>query len=328
MNSLPPASGPRRARFPQDVPQITELVELCFHDVMDYSSRRMLRDVRWIARMGDAAWGIARLTGSVNPSEWLANSVWEEQGRVVGNVTLTRRAPEESAWLVSNVSVHPDYRGRSIARALVSHALGDIRRRGGRKAYLQVNEANESAVRIYRELGFKEIGRRIAWFCASAENPNPPDEKSGAPGVQIAVRAASEWREEFTFWKEVSPHGVSWNVPLTADSFRPSLWKRIEQALDGETERHFLARREGRMEAALSASRRLSGWDGVLVQRPDTGGAVEKGLLAAAWKIFPADQNVLLETTPQAGAASLTELGFRKRRTFIWMRYTFDGGDP
>jgi ribosomal protein S18 acetylase RimI-like enzyme len=328
MNSLPPASGPRRARFPQDVPQITELVELCFQDVMDYSSRRMLRDVRWIAQMGDAAWGIARLLRSVNPAEWLANLVWEEQGRIVGNVTLTRRAPEEDAWLISNVAVHPDYRHRSIARVLVSHALEEIRRRGGRKAYLQVDEANESAVRVYRGLGFEEISRRLAWFRSYAENPHPPSDPGSVPGFRVAIRAASEWSEEFALWRDVSPHGVAWNAPLTEQSFRPSFWKRMEQALDGEAERHFLARREERVEAALSAFTRPSGWEGVLIQRPETGGKVEEGLLAAAWKVFPAEHNVLLETTPQARDSTLTELGFRKRRTFIWMRYTFDGGAP
>jgi ribosomal protein S18 acetylase RimI-like enzyme len=315
-------SGPRPARYPRDVPQITRLVELCFADVLDYTSRRMLQDVRDIAEMGGLAWRLARLVGGVRPEEWLLGSVWEENGRIAGNATLTCRAPEPGAWLLSNVAVHPDFRRRGIAHSLVRHALAAVRGRGGRNLYLQVDAANETATRLYRELGFVEIGRRTAWTRAREERKPPAPDSS----VRVSVRKPSDWKDEFALWKEVSPAGTAWNTPLVKGAFRPSLARAFEYFLTGERELHVLARRDGRVVAALSAYSHLSGWEGALVQRRGTGGAVERELLDAAWRVFPPDRSILLETTPEAPDDSLIQLGFQKRRIFIWMRYTFNGG--
>jgi ribosomal protein S18 acetylase RimI-like enzyme len=326
MNLPPSASGPRPARFPQDVPRITRLIETGFGSVLDYSSRQMLRDVRAVAERGDLVWDLSHRFGVIQPDEWAHASVWDEAGMLAGNATITRRAPEQAAWLISNVAVLPEYRRRGIARALVRHALGTIRGEGGRKIYLQVDAVNESALRMYREIGFEEIGGRIAWLRPREERRIRKAEEEAAPPCAFALRKASEWVEEFALWKEVSPHGMAWNTPLSASAFRPSLRKSLEWFLAGETEKHFLARCGGRVEAALSGFGRYAGWEGVLIQREGTQGRVEAGLLEEAGKFFSSDQSLLLETATGASAETLVQLGFQKRRTFIWMRYTFEGG--
>jgi ribosomal protein S18 acetylase RimI-like enzyme len=316
----------RSARFPQDVPSITTLVELCFAGVLDYSSRVMLRDVRALAGMGVLAWRVAERIGMIQSDEWKLACVWDEAGRITGNVTITRRPSERDAWLIANVAVHPDYRRRGIARAVVRYALEMIRHRGGRKVYLQVDAANESAVRMYREIGFSEIGGRTAWLRGREELKSPPSRGPRSPAWSFSEREPSEWADEFRLWKEISPHGSSWNTPLSERAIRPSLWRNLEWMMAGERENHFIARCGGRVEAALSAYSRLPGWEGVLIQREGTQGKVEAELLESAWKVFPRDQSLLLETLPEASGEILVQLGFQKRRTFIWMRYTFDGG--
>jgi hypothetical protein len=179
---------------------------------------------------------------------------------------------------------------------------------------------------MYREIGFEEIGGRIAWLRPREERRIRKAEEEAAPPCAFALRKASEWVEEFALWKEVSPHGMAWNTPLSASAFRPSLRKSLEWFLAGETEKHFLARCGGRVEAALSGFGRYAGWEGVLIQREGTQGRVEAGLLEEAGKFFSSDQSLLLETATGASAETLVQLGFQKRRTFIWMRYTFEGG--
>jgi len=147
-----------------------------------------------------------------------------------------------------------------------------------------------------------------------------------ASALTVSIRKWGEWEEEYALWKEVSPSGSAWNTPLMKSTFRPALWNRLEGILSGDRELHVLARRGGRLEAALSAYGRFSGWEGVLIQRPGTGGAVERELLDAVGRVFPPDQAVLLETTPAVSDESLIQLGFQRRRIFIWMRYTFPGG--
>jgi ribosomal protein S18 acetylase RimI-like enzyme len=326
MSAAPPTAGARRARFPQDIPQITELVELCFSESLDYPSRRMLRDVRAVARMGPAAWYLSRLLGAVREEEWLLASVWQEGERVVANANLTRRPGQERAWLLTNVAVHPGFRRRGIARALVEHAMDSVRAQGGREIYLQVDGENESAVRIYAELGFAEIGRRTAWLRAGGERRPPRTEAPAA--CRVSERRSSQWKQEYALWREISPEGSAWNAPLAEENFRPSLRRWIERTIEGETEKHFLARCGSRVEAALAARSRPSGWEGVLIQREGTRGNVEQGLLQTAWEVFAPEQTVLLEALPEASGDSLVQLGFRKRRTFLWMRYTFPGGAP
>jgi ribosomal protein S18 acetylase RimI-like enzyme len=327
--AMPPSdkfSGPRRASFPRDVPQIAVLVELGFDRTLDYSSRMVLRNVRWIAERGELFWKLSLLTGSMNPEEWALGTVWEEAGRVVGNLTLTRRAPETGAWLMSNVAVHPDFRRRGVGRGMIRFALEEIRSRGGRNVYLQVDAGNETALRMYRELGFGEIGCRISWTRGAGPAPDGSPAGGGDPSYRITPRRGPEWRTEFALWKALSPAGFAWNTPLTEGIFRPSAGRALEQALGGESEKHFLAWRGERVAASLYAVRRISGWEGFLMQSEGTGGGVERMLLKAAWNGAVPDRNCLLETVPESSGEVLAELGFVRRRTFIWMRYTFDGG--
>jgi GNAT superfamily N-acetyltransferase len=309
------------------VPSITQLVELGFDRTLDYSSRYVLRNMRWIAERGEIFWKLSVLFGTVNPEEWAFGSVWEEAGRVVGNITLTRRTPEIGAWLMSNIAVHPDFRRRGVGRGMVRFALEDIRSRGGKNVYLQVDAENETAVRMYRELGFGEIGRRISW----TRGPGPGaggDPSRGDPSYRIAPRRALEWREEYALWKAISPAGFAWNTPLSEGIFHPSAGKWLEQALLGESQKHFLAWRGGRVAASLYVIRHSSGWEGFLVQEEGTGGVVERPLWKEAWNGAAPDVNCLLETVPESSSYVLSEMGFQKRRSFVWMRYTFEGGGP
>jgi hypothetical protein len=86
--------------------------------------------------------------------------VWIEQGRVVGNVSL-RRAVEWGGFFVGNLAVHPDWRGRGIASALMETVLEAISTRGGRWVGLEVRADNQVARRLYAQLGFREVGRTL-----------------------------------------------------------------------------------------------------------------------------------------------------------------------
>jgi hypothetical protein len=78
--------------------------------------------------------------------------------------------------------------------------------------------------------------------------------------------------------------------------------------------------------AALFTVQRLYGWEGFLIQNESSGGSLEEAFWNAAWRDSIPKVNCLLETTPEASATALEQLGFQKRRTFQWMRYTFKGG--
>jgi len=56
---------------------------------------------------------------------------------------------------IQNVGVTPDHRGKGIGSALVLQALHGFRRAGLGKAVLEVTAQNESAIQLYRKLGFR-----------------------------------------------------------------------------------------------------------------------------------------------------------------------------
>ncbi len=56
---------------------------------------------------------------------------------------------------IQNVGVLPSYRGLGLGRALIRRALGGFCQAGLHRAYLEVTAGNDSAIRLYREVGFR-----------------------------------------------------------------------------------------------------------------------------------------------------------------------------
>jgi len=75
---------------------------------------------------------------------------------------LSRRVVDEAEILT--VAIAPESRGRGFSRPLLLHHLGELGRRGVRRVHLEVEEGNGPALRLYRALGFTEVGRRAAYY--------------------------------------------------------------------------------------------------------------------------------------------------------------------
>jgi hypothetical protein len=56
---------------------------------------------------------------------------------------------------IQNLGVIPTYRGLGLGRALIRQALEGFYQAGLRRAYLEVTADNASAIRLYREVGFR-----------------------------------------------------------------------------------------------------------------------------------------------------------------------------
>lgn len=63
-----------------------------------------------------------------------------------------------------NVAVHPDHRGLGVGRRLVEAVLEAGRSSGGRVVYLEVRAGNVPARRLYKRLGFRELGVRRGYY--------------------------------------------------------------------------------------------------------------------------------------------------------------------
>jgi ribosomal-protein-alanine N-acetyltransferase len=66
---------------------------------------------------------------------------------------------------IATIAVHPDFRGHGIGKKILVHALCTARDKEGLvRAFLEVREHNETALNMYRSLGFVEDGRRKEYY--------------------------------------------------------------------------------------------------------------------------------------------------------------------
>jgi len=65
---------------------------------------------------------------------------------------------------IATIATHPDYRGRGIGKKLLVHALYSAKAEGVIRSFLEVREGNAIALKMYRDLGFVEDGRRKEYY--------------------------------------------------------------------------------------------------------------------------------------------------------------------
>ncbi len=68
---------------------------------------------------------------------------------------------------ILNVCVRDDFRGRGLARKILSYLLDRARCAGMHEAFLEVRPSNVAAVRLYHSLGFEQVGIRRGYYQAS-----------------------------------------------------------------------------------------------------------------------------------------------------------------
>jgi len=78
-------------------------------------------------------------------------------GEPVGTTALVRM--DRGGFELAKMAVTPGARGHGIGRLLGKAAINEARRRGAREVYLESNRSLESAIALYRKLGFKEVDR-------------------------------------------------------------------------------------------------------------------------------------------------------------------------
>ena len=89
---------------------------------------------------------------------WL---VATEEDRVAGYIG-SQTVMDETDMM--NVAVHPDFRRKGIAEALVNDLVENLKKVGSHCLTLEVRASNVPAIALYEKLGFSEIGRRKNYY--------------------------------------------------------------------------------------------------------------------------------------------------------------------
>lgn len=84
-----------------------------------------------------------------------------DQDRIVG-ICGVKKIFEEGE--ISNVAVHPDYRGRGVSRRMLEMLIREAREGGVESFTLEVRAGNRPAIRLYESFGFRTEGIRPRFY--------------------------------------------------------------------------------------------------------------------------------------------------------------------
>ena len=247
-----PSSGLRPIDLRTDVAPVMSLLRLAFGAALESDSRPLLQPGPSLAQSNRGS--LASLLGRGMP----AGFVWEEAGRIVGNVSvLTTSLP--GRYLVANVAVHPNYRRRGIARRLMLQVQQAAQANAGREILLQVDQQNDSAIQLYASLGYEWLGAMTTWQVA-----HHLLQSLAAPAGLYRLRrlGSDEWRAAYALDRQVLPADLHWPQPVREDAYKQGLWRWMSNALAALTSEwgraHSLALRvapagQGQVERPLLA---------------------------------------------------------------------------
>jgi ribosomal protein S18 acetylase RimI-like enzyme len=313
----------------KDLAGVADLIEEAFADDLDRSGQSALRELRWLSRIKPILWWM--VTFSADHSDFLSGFVWEEEGRLVGNVTVNRTSPGSRRWLISNLAVAKDYRGRGIARGLMDAALGLVEEYRGTSISLQVRADNAPAKHLYDSLHFNEISgtaflrlRRVPLVMVS---PLPPE---------VTLRCfkpnSEDSRLAYNLACAATPLSTQKEWPLRQSRFRLGSGEQIKgftRRLVGSGHSANWVVQDGRRFVAT-----VNAYPGVfgqhhrieLIVHPDWRGVLEKPLLSRALShLFRWRKKMIVVKHPvdhREAIETYKELGFREDQVLLWMKWT------
>jgi ribosomal protein S18 acetylase RimI-like enzyme len=307
----------RKINVRLDLLAVAELIEVCFSSTLDEDGRDYLRQLRHTARESSY---LTWLQGTAERlSMPLYGFVWEEDKRIVGNLSLIPfYRGGKVIYLIANVAVHPDFRRRGIARQLTQAALDNLRLRGVKTAWLQVRDDNPVAYGLYLSLGFVERARRTTW---QGNTSAPPLPRQSPGGISIHPRRAEDWSLQANWLRQVYPPEVAWNLPLHPARFHPGLWNRLYVFLRGEGQKHWVARRGSAPIGFLTWEPTRTAADNLWLAAPkqEEEQAIGALLPYARETLYRHRRLLSLNYPAERGREAFLRSGFTPYQTLIWM---------
>ncbi len=295
----------------RDLPKVADLVEGCFQTNMDSEGRSYIQQIR-------------RASQDRRYLSWAANSmplkgyIWEDQKRIVGNISIVPfRKAKKNIILLANIAVHSDYRRKGIARHLTQKGIETARKRGADSIWLQVEDSNFGAIKLYETLGFQARTRRTTWNASVSLKP-----QKSSSNIKITSSTARFWAQQHHWLNRNYPEEIRWYRMPDWGNFKPG-FKYWRYKLFVETDvRQWVAQKDGKFQAALiwiqSRARRTPIW---LASAPQADTEILAALLQHA-RLHLASQRRDLYIDYPAGELSeaFKIAGFIPRRTLLWMR--------
>lgn len=265
-------NGARPINVNKDIPQILRLLETCFGTAIRGDGQRVLTS-------NSLGPGSPAFLWRMTPANKLAQGVvWEENGRIVGNVTLLN-SKVPGRFLVVNVAVHPDYRRQHIARHLMANVTEMVKAKNGREIFLQVVKTNTAANNLYNSLNYTNLGSVTSWY-TNLTRLRRLAVPASAPEVQQL--RTHEWRAAYELDTLVLHPNLSWPEPPDPIMYKIGWFDKVANFLNGRQIETWVLRNDDNQLIGLSSI--VSEWGrthmAALRVHPDHRGELERPLLA------------------------------------------------
>jgi ribosomal protein S18 acetylase RimI-like enzyme len=310
----------------RDLPQVADLIELCFETVMDDEGQSYVQQMRKASNDRDFLSWAGRVMESTSMP--LAGFVWEENGKIIGNSSLVFQTYRgQKMAMIANVATHPDHRRRGIGRALTEKALQAARQKGAKEVWLQVRHDNPTAIRIYSDLGFVERARRTTYHSRSglssdAAAPGAADSAAQPQSTQpitITRPNGRHWPRQRQWLERAHPNEISWYAHWDWSRLAPGLRNTLYRLFIQYEMRQWSATVHNELLAAVTwvPTYRVPNalW---LAAAPDSGAAVTK-VLEAARRELAHYRTLTVEYPAGELVQEIEAAGFREHRTLLWM---------
>jgi len=298
-----------------DLPAVADLVETCFADTMDADGRRYIQQMRSAGRDNQfLRWATSAVETASMP---LSGYVWEDQGRIVGNVSLIPyRAAGRRYYLIANVAVRPDHRRQGLGRSLTLAAMQHARARNADEIWLHVRDDNPGAIALYQGLGFREKLRRTAWQAKIDHNA-----RYETGGISLLAHYSNEWALQEGWLRRLYPDRMTWYQPVPWKTLRPGLGPSLYRFFVDIGSRHWTAYAGGKLFGTLTWQPVSGSADRLWAAVPPEGaGESLTALLVHVRRTLHWRQALGLDFPAGEYAADIAAAGFHPFRTLIWMQ--------
>lgn len=325
--SVAPTGALRPLNILHDLPQVADLIELCFQATVDDDGQSYLQQMRNAGRDRDFLQWAGRVMDSTSMP--LAGFVWEESGKIIGNASLVFQSHRgKKIAMIANVATHPDHRRRGIGRALTERAMLNARQRGASELWLQVRDDNPTAIRIYADLGFVERARRTTYRSNGGMPPlEQPADGSPAAGrgetgaITVTRLQSRHWPTQRQWLEHAHPDNLSWYARWDWDLLGPGLGNSLRRLFTQVDARQWAATQDGRLVATVSWLPALRVTNALWAAAPADGDSLGLTMVLGRARRDLAFYRKLTVEYPAAEMHQAIEAaGFEAFRTLLWMQ--------
>lgn len=311
----------------RDLKEVADLIEEAFATDLDRSGQNALRELRWLSRLKPVLWWM--VTFNPDHADFLSGFVWEEENRIVGNITVNQTSPGSRRWLISNVAVAKEYRRRGIARGLMYAGLELVKEYRGKSVALQVRADNQPARDLYDSLKFHKIAGttylRLKRVPVVDSLPLPPE-------VTLRPRRFDSFdaRLAYSLASAATPTASQQEWPLRHNRFQlgfnDELSNICRMFVGGTTSAYWVVEEGQRFVGLVNI---IGGYFGEnhrleLIVDPEWRGRLEKPLISRALQSLRRGRRRAVSVKHPVDHAeaidAYKEFGFLEEQTLIWMK--------